>query len=44
LRLGCGSQLQRIGLVKAVLLVFWAVRVYKIHGPADLSPDGKVTA
>ena len=32
------------GMVMTVLLVFWAVRVYKIHGPADLSPEGKVTA
>jgi len=32
------------GMVMTVLLVFWAVRVYKIYGPATLSPEGKVTA
>ena len=32
------------GVVMTVLLVFWAVRVYRIHGPADLSPGGRVTA
>jgi membrane protease YdiL (CAAX protease family) len=32
------------GMVMTVLMVFWAVRVYKIYGPASLSPEGKVTA
>jgi membrane protease YdiL (CAAX protease family) len=31
------------GMVMTVLVVFWAVRVYKIHGPANLSPEGKLT-
>jgi membrane protease YdiL (CAAX protease family) len=32
------------GMVMTVLLVFWAVRVYRIYGPASLSTEGKVTA
>jgi len=32
------------GMVMTVLLVFWAIRVYRIYGPASLSPEGKVTA
>jgi uncharacterized protein len=32
------------GMVMTVLMVFWAVRVYKIYGPATLSPQPKVTA
>jgi membrane protease YdiL (CAAX protease family) len=31
------------GMVMTVLMVFWAVRVYKIHGPERLSPEDKVT-
>jgi membrane protease YdiL (CAAX protease family) len=31
------------GMVMTVLMVFWAVRVFKIHGPATLSPEDKVT-
>ncbi len=32
------------GMVMTVLLVFWAIRVYKIYGAAALSPEGQVTA
>jgi membrane protease YdiL (CAAX protease family) len=31
------------GMVMTMLMVFWAVRVFKIHGPATLSPEDKVT-
>jgi membrane protease YdiL (CAAX protease family) len=30
------------GMVMTILMVFWAVRVYKIYGPATLSPMQKV--
>jgi len=30
------------GMVMTVLMVFWAVRVFKLHGPATLSPYDKV--
>jgi Type II CAAX prenyl endopeptidase Rce1-like len=30
------------GMAMTVLMVFWAVRVFKLHGPATLSPEGKV--
>lgn len=26
-----------------VLMIFWAVRVYKLHGPATPAPADKVT-
>jgi hypothetical protein len=29
-------------MVMTVLMVFWAVRVFKLHGPATLSPEDKV--
>lgn len=32
------------GLLMTVLMVFWAVRVYKLHGPRSLAPTVKVTA
>jgi membrane protease YdiL (CAAX protease family) len=31
------------GMVMTVLMIFWAVRVFKIHGPATLSSEDKVT-
>lgn len=31
------------GFVMTVLMVFWAVRVYKVYGPATLSTEEKVT-
>jgi hypothetical protein len=31
------------GMVMTVLMVFWAVRAYKLHGPATLAPTDKVT-
>jgi len=31
------------GMVMTVLMVFWAVRVYKLHGPTTLAPTGKVS-
>jgi hypothetical protein len=31
------------GAVMTALMVFWAVRVFRLHGPASLSPEDKVT-
>jgi membrane protease YdiL (CAAX protease family) len=30
------------GMLMTVLMVFWAVRVYKLHGPGTLAPEDKV--
>lgn len=30
------------GVVMTIMMVFWAVRVYKVYGPADLAPVEKV--
>lgn len=30
------------GMVMTVLMVFWAVRVYELHGPRDLAPHARV--
>jgi hypothetical protein len=30
------------GMVMTILMVFWAVRAYKVHGPSSLSPEAKV--
>lgn len=32
------------GMVMTVLMVLWAVRVYKLHGPQTLAPADKVTS
>jgi hypothetical protein len=31
------------GMVMTILMVFWAVRVFKLHGPATLAPADKVS-
>ena len=32
------------GMAMTVLMVFWAVRVFKLYGPATLAPENQVTA
>lgn len=31
------------GMVMTILMIFWAIRVYKLHGPTNLSQEQRVT-